>query len=137
MVKTTVGAIITNNTQGTVRILLTKRNIEPYRGKWCLPGGHIDSNEKAFDAIEREVFEETGLHFKGSFYKYFDEIIPDLNIHAVVLIYSGSASGKLRIQELEVQEAKWIEVSKAMTLDLAFYHKDIIQTFFSNLIKGM
>jgi 8-oxo-dGTP diphosphatase len=130
MVKTTVGAIITDNTKGTVRILLTKRNIEPYRGKWCLPGGHIDSNEKAFDAIEREVVEETGLHFKGSFYKYFDEIIPDLNIHAVVLIYSGSASGKLRIQELEVQEAKWFSFIEIQSIEMAFYHKQIIGTFF-------
>jgi 8-oxo-dGTP diphosphatase len=132
MVKTTVGAIITNNACNKVSILLTKRNVEPYLGKWCLPGGHIDPNEKAFDAVKREVFEETGMSFTGTFYKYFDEIIPEMNIHAVVLIFSGTATGQLKIQELEVQEAKWFPLPDALKLDLAFYHKDIIETFLVN-----
>lgn len=31
------------------------------RGKWCLPGGSIDKGEKPFDAILREVKEETNI----------------------------------------------------------------------------
>lgn len=44
------------------RVLLVKRNIEPGFGKWCLPGGFIEEDESAEDAVVREVFEETGLH---------------------------------------------------------------------------
>jgi 8-oxo-dGTP diphosphatase len=130
MVKTTVGAIITDTSQKPVRILLTKRNIEPFKGLWCLPGGHIDSDEKASDAVKREVFEETGMNFNGSFFKYFDEIIPEYNIQAVVLIFEGTATGELKIQELEVQEAKWFSVSEIQSIELAFYHKNIVLTFF-------
>lgn len=31
------------------------------RGKWCLPGGSVDKNEKPFGAILREVKEETNI----------------------------------------------------------------------------
>jgi 8-oxo-dGTP diphosphatase len=137
MVKTTVGAIITDTSQKPVRILLTKRNIEPFKGLWCLPGGHIDSDEKAFDAVKREVFEETGMNFNGSFFKYFDEIIPELNIHAVVLIFAGYASGNLNIQEFEVMEAIWFEVSDALNLELAFHHKEIINSFYNEFLHNI
>ena len=43
---TTVAAIIKNDED---KILLTRRNVAPFKGQWCLPGGHIDENEKAFD----------------------------------------------------------------------------------------
>ena len=47
---TTVAAIIKNDKD---EILLTRRNVEPFKEQWCLPGGHIDENEKALDAVNR------------------------------------------------------------------------------------
>lgn len=42
------------------KILLLNRNFEPYG--WCLVGGHIEEmNETPDQAMEREIFEETGL----------------------------------------------------------------------------
>jgi len=40
------------------KVLLTKRTDN---GRWCLPGGHMESGESAAEACEREVLEETGL----------------------------------------------------------------------------
>jgi 8-oxo-dGTP pyrophosphatase MutT (NUDIX family) len=40
------------------KIFLTRRTDN---GKWCLPGGAIDSGEAVAEACEREVLEETGL----------------------------------------------------------------------------
>ncbi|NIT56329.1 MAG: NUDIX domain-containing protein, partial [Aliifodinibius sp.] len=45
MPSATVGAIIYPDQDHRDEILLTKRNIEPFKGKWCLPGGHIDQYE--------------------------------------------------------------------------------------------
>ena len=42
-------------------ILLIKRGVEPYKGFWGLPGGHLDFDETIKDAVRREVNEETGL----------------------------------------------------------------------------
>lgn len=43
-------------------ILLTRRSAHIREaGKWCLPGGHVEPGEKWWDALCREVQEETGL----------------------------------------------------------------------------
>lgn len=40
------------------KFLLTKREDN---GRWCLPGGAVESGESLAEACEREVLEETGL----------------------------------------------------------------------------
>ena len=40
------------------KVLLTQR---ADNGRWCLPGGGMESGESAAEACEREVWEETGL----------------------------------------------------------------------------
>ena len=100
IVKTTVGAIILKqHDEEGPKILLTRRGYGAFQGLWCLPGGHIDPNESAKQAIIREVEEEVGLYFDARFFGYFDEIIPELQIHAVVLIFTGNASGQLQAQQ--------------------------------------
>lgn len=40
------------------KVLLTKRGDN---GRWCLPGGQLDSGESVAETCAREVLEETGL----------------------------------------------------------------------------
>lgn len=44
------------------KVLLTQR---ADNGRWCLPGGHMESGESASEACEREVWEETGLKVRA------------------------------------------------------------------------
>lgn len=43
------------------RILLGKRNKDPQRGSWIIPGGKIHAFESIAEAAARELHEETGL----------------------------------------------------------------------------
>lgn len=132
VVKATVGAIITRREDGVEKILLTRRAIQPFQDHWCLPGGHIDAFEPAREAVIREVKEETGLEFTPAFFGYFDEIIPALDWHAVVLVFTGGATGEPRIDPEEVAEIQWLSLAEAQTRPLAFQHNAILAAYSAN-----
>ena len=124
----TVAAIIKNEAG---KILLTRRNVEPFKGQWCLPGGHIDANETVETAVVREVKEETGLEFAPNFITYFDEIAPEHNWHAVVMVFSGKGMGEIVTQESEVTDIRWFSLEEACSLPLAFVHNQILDEYVS------
>ena len=43
------------------KILLFKRNVEPFRGFWHVIGGQVEENETLKEALKREFREETDL----------------------------------------------------------------------------
>lgn len=60
-------AVLLFNPEG--ELLLTRRAIEPHRGKLDLPGGFIDPMETAEQAARREIQEELGIEIHSL--KYF------------------------------------------------------------------
>ncbi len=127
IVKATVGCILIKEN----KVLLTKRNPEIFEGnKWCIPGGHIDIGETPDEAVIREVKEETGLNVnKLKFLFYFTEFLPELKVHNLAIIFTGEPEGKLKENE-EVTEFGWFSIEKAIKLDLAFKHKEILTKYF-------
>ena len=45
-------------------LLLVRRNNEPVKGEWWVPGGRIHKGESLEEALRREILEETGLELK-------------------------------------------------------------------------
>lgn len=121
-VRATVGAVIEKDG----KILLIKRNTEPFKDYWCIPGGHIDFGETAEEAVIREVKEETGLRFKPRFLGYMDEIYPEINWHGEVLIFYGEAEGNENIDGKEISDIKWIDINEATKIELAFNHENTL-----------
>lgn len=52
-----VGAIVFRGEE----VLLVQRGQEPAKGEWSLPGGLVEVGESLEAAVQREIFEETGL----------------------------------------------------------------------------
>ncbi len=55
-------AVLIFNKEG--RLLVTRRAVDPDRGKMDLPGGFVDPDETAEEAVSRELKEELGVEVK-------------------------------------------------------------------------
>ncbi len=132
--KATVAAVIAPDKSRRSTVLLTRRSVMPFKGYWCLPGGHIDAAETALAAVEREVAEETSLEFiDPMFLTYCDEIFPESGFHAVALCFYGTGQGTLQLMPDEVEQISWFPLHEALKLPLAFNHLQILQYYAQHL----
>src|SRR3954469_20795964 len=57
----TVDAVVFGFDDQDLKVLLIQRGVEPFAGKWALPGGFVHMDESLETAVRRELKEETGL----------------------------------------------------------------------------
>ena len=133
----TVVGIVTDLHKRKVMVLLTPREVEPYKGKWSLPIFHIDRYESVKDAVQREVKEITGLNYKAHFFGYFDEIIQSDEIHAVVLVFECLSTEQLIGENHEVEDLNWFSIEEASKLPLAFEHNKILDAYTDKRKEGV
>jgi ADP-ribose pyrophosphatase YjhB (NUDIX family) len=91
------------------RLLLVRRAIEPWRGRWDIPGGFCDLREHPRATAERELFEETGLRGRavrlvGMWIDEYDGEDVCLNIY-----YECEPAGELTpdASSAEISELGW------------------------------
>jgi len=124
-VRATVCAIIEKDG----KILLLKRNNEPFKGFWTLPGGHIEFGKTAEQAVIRETMEEASLKFSPQFLCYRDEIYQKMYWHGEVLLFYGEATGNEKVDGKEILDLKWVPLEEASKMKLAFEHDTSIQKY--------
>ncbi|RKX98112.1 MAG: hypothetical protein DRP54_08530 [Spirochaetes bacterium] len=93
----TVLAIMKDN-----KILLIRREKEPFKGMWALPGGKLEHSEHVEDCALRECKEETGLNAR------FDRICGIVNEH---ILSNGLVENHflLHVCKLEPEHENYIE----------------------------
>lgn len=98
------------------RLLLTRRALQPWRGRWCAPSGFCDGPEHPATTAERETFEEVGLRVRliGYLGHWVDEYLRgrDGGVEpqwCAVSYYNAVPADdlELRYQPAEVSEAAW------------------------------
>jgi 8-oxo-dGTP diphosphatase len=57
----TVDCVVFGYDEGELKVLLIQRGLEPFKGKWALPGGFVRVDETLDNAARRELSEEAGL----------------------------------------------------------------------------
>src|SRR3989344_636169 len=81
-------------------VLYTKRDVEPYKGLWHLPGSFILKDEAVDECVRRLADEELNLKVNGSNFKLrsLDEDLHEPRGHVIHLVY------EVRIAKKEVLE---------------------------------
>ena len=114
-----VGAVIVDRG----RALLVRRNTEPLKGEWSVPGGVLELGERLREGAAREALEETGLLVEvGEVLDVFDSIFTDpegrTEYHYVLIDFlCQPCSGDARAGS-DVSEVKWISGSELADLPL-------------------
>lgn len=112
-----------------VKVLLIQRGVEPFKGKWALPGGFAVAGETMEDTARRELEEETGLKnvFLEQLYTFSD---PDRDPREHVVTVAYYALVNLRDHKAhastDASNAEWFCINAVPPL--AFDHAKILKT---------
>jgi 8-oxo-dGTP diphosphatase len=130
----TVDCVVFGFDEGELKVLLIQRGLDPFKGRWALPGGFVRVDETIDDAARRELEEEAGLRnvFLEQLYT-FGAVNRDPRERVVSVAYYALV--KLAAHETkaaaDAADAKWYPISKLPKL--AFDHEDILATARSRL----
>ncbi len=114
-----VGAVIVEGG----RVLLVRRDTEPLRGEWSVPGGMLELGEKLRDGVRREALEETGVEVEpGEVLDVFDSIFTDglgkTQYHYVLIDYlCRPISGEAQAGS-DVSDVRWVSLEALPAMGL-------------------
>ena len=115
------GAIIDSG-----RIVLIRRDREPFQGMWALPGGFVAYGETVEEAVAREVFEETGLTTCiRSLLGVYSEMDRDPRGHTVSVAFLLAVTGGILRGGDDAADARWFKLGDLP--QLAFDHNQIVK----------
>ncbi|MBD3387168.1 NUDIX domain-containing protein [candidate division KSB1 bacterium] len=103
-------------------VLLVKRNQQPNKGKWTVPGGLIELGETLRQAIHREIEEECNIRITiEKFIDTFEYIETDhdnqIKYHYIILEYLAHyCTGKLAAKS-DISDARWIHSNSFRSLE--------------------
>ncbi len=120
-----VGVALVKDEEG--KILLIKRGVPPYKGRWALPGGFIEAGEKSEEGCLRELEEETGI--KGEIIKLIGVYHQKCRLYGDILTIAyqiKSIGGKIEPKD-DAQGIKFVYKDKLPTIPFKSHIKAILK----------
>jgi len=122
-----VGAVIVRGSH----VLLVKREEEPSKGLWSIPGGLVELGESVEDACRREVKEETGIDIQIE--KLLDvasSIIRDgqgrIRFHYVLTFFLARPLTIAAAPHSDVSEVRWVRLDELQSYQMAKAARDLL-----------
>ncbi len=124
----TTDCVVFGLDQDDLKVLLIQRDIQPFEGKWALPGGFIQVGESIDDCARRELEEETGLHdiFLEQLYSY-GQPDRDPREHVITVAYYALVNLIEHAPKAatDARNAAWFSLDDLPSL--AFDHQTILE----------
>ncbi len=125
----TVDIVVFALDEDDLKVMLIERDLEPFAGRWALPGGFVHVDESLEDAAARELNEETGLAniYLEQLYT-FGDLRRDPRERVITIAYYAlvNLEGHNVCASSDARNAAWFALSDLP--DLAFDHALILQT---------
>jgi 8-oxo-dGTP diphosphatase len=107
-------------------VLLVRRKSPPFRGKWALPGGFVESYESTERAVLRELEEETGLRARiVGLVGVYSEPGRDPRGPTASVVYQVTGRARRPSAASDAQMAAWVAADQLPPL--AFDHAEILE----------
>lgn len=123
--------------QPALKLMLIERDLEPFEGRWALPGGFVRMDESLEQAAKRELEEEAGLRqvFLEQLYT-FGQLERDPRGRVISVTYMGLVRPSVHRAQAstDARDARWVTLGELDELGLlAFDHKRIIEVAIERL----
>jgi 8-oxo-dGTP diphosphatase len=123
----TTDIVIFSIREKELNLLLVKRGVAPFKGKWAIPGGFVGLEESLENAAKRELKEETGVEASYLEQLYtFGDVKRDPRGRVISIAYfalMNSNNVELKATT-DVSDTKWFSIKKLP--ELSFDHKEIL-----------
>jgi len=132
----TVDAVLFSIADACLNVLLIRRAHEPFKNRWAFPGGYVNIDEVADNAVHRELEEETNIsNVTLKRFDIFDAIDRDPRERTVSVVYYGFMNGSNELFKAgdDAKDAKWLPVNKLP--ELAFDHSIILKKILEEVQK--
>jgi ADP-ribose pyrophosphatase YjhB (NUDIX family) len=127
MEKTVVTGILVRNLEGKVLLVKKPEGVGTYAETYLTPGGGVKTGESADEAVQRELYEETGVKAANIRRVLFDDDVTENwkgeKTHYIMLLYTGDyVSGDLKPTESDddnLEVIKWFSPSELVGIPLS------------------
>jgi 8-oxo-dGTP diphosphatase len=123
----TVDIVIFTIAEDDLKVLLIKRNIQPFKGMWAIPGGFVRKGESLEQAALRELREETNVSdiYLEQLYTFGDPNRDPRTWVITVSYFALVSADRLDIKaDTDAEEVEWYSMYDLP--ELAFDHADIL-----------
>lgn len=109
-----------------LNVLLVRRGVEPYKGRWAFPGGFLRMDETIEECATRELKEETTLdNASVTQFGIYSDVDRDPRGRVITTAFYALVPMASVKGEDDAAEAKWFRVNKVPSL--AFDHDRILR----------
>ena len=113
---------------GNFKVLLLKRDNQPFKNMWTLVGGACYNNETVEEAMQREMYEKTGLkNIKTTFFKVYSDPNRSPIMRMLAVVYIGvidCKKVKILKKTTKTKDADWFLIDRVPPL--AYDHNKIL-----------